>query len=277
MGAVILRDVSRLQRRRLVQALLRDRRRLTDVFAATLQALFGELGRRAEAAFLAIIPPTFHDAAGAMVLRDQPIPTDAEILDAMLRRMDLTAWEQKALIPAYDGHTLRTSRRTLGTINLHTGLGVSLPDYVMRDLVAQGGTRLGLVDIAGETRGSIFRALTDARTAGEHPWTAARRIRQQVPAGRFVNAGPTYRAKLIARTETMWAQNMSSISAYERSDVVTGMEAWDGQGTRPDPVCQARHGQTYGFAEARAEQEAEHPNGSLTFGPVTEPLQGRGR
>ena len=74
-----------------------------------------------------------------------------------------------------------------------------------------------------------------------------RRIRDYVPAGRFVNAGPEYRSKLIARTESKWAQNKVHLEIYRHSEFVTGCMAFDAQlgADSSDPDCIARNGKTF--------------------------------
>ena len=91
-----------------------------------------------------------------------------------------------------------------------------------RRIVAKGGTDLLSMDIQGQTRKALFKGLAESRAAGYHPSSAATRrlIQQHVTSGRFVNAGPKYRAKLIARTETMYAQNESALATYEASDAI---------------------------------------------------------
>ena len=166
-------------------------------------------------------------------------------------------------------HNLWYTYRGQVTINTVLNLGVNLPDPVAREIVAAGGRRAGLLDITGDTRRALFRSLADGRAAGEGPPALARRIRSQVPSGRFTNAGPRYRANLIARTETLHAQRVSSLETYRASDVVTGIVAFDNQTEYGDEECVARDGRVFTFEEAEAEMASEHPQGSLNFGPVT--------
>ena len=147
------------------------------------------------------------------------------------------------------------------------GVGIDLPDVVARRVVALGGKRMGLVDVAEDTKSAIFRALAEGRAAGEGPPALARRIRDNVPAGRFGKAGPQYRANMIARTETKFAQNASSIEAYRSTDDFDGVIAFDNQTGFGDDDCTARNGQVFSFDAASAEAEAEHPNGTLSFAP----------
>ena len=91
--------------------------------------------------------------------------------------------------------------------------------------------------------------------------------------GRFKNAGPAYRSKLIARTETKWAQNESSLVAYEAAEDITKVVAYDAQlgASRSDPDCIARNGREFNIKDARVELSKEHPNGTLSFAPIVNP------
>lgn len=185
----------------------------------------------------------------------------------VIRRMDLAKVEDNVGALVQRQH-LRVIDSTVGTINAVFDLGVNLPDHVARAIVAEGGKRAGLVDIEEGTKKAIFRSLLDGRILGEGQDQLARRIRHEVPAGRFVNAGPAYRSKLIARTETKWAQNISAKAAYVEAGATHAI-AFDAQGSGPsDPGCEARNGQTFAIDDIDAELADEHPNGTLSFAPV---------
>ena len=278
--------------RNIIRALQRDAQRLEDVFSTELVSAFEDLGARAARAFqesqVAVRAfangdsRVYGEGVGdsklygggngstiSTAIDTKQTPEEQEAAEAIIARMAISQWSQDALIPAFDGHYLRTTEMTVGSINTVLNLGVNLPDPVAREIVAAGGRRAGLLDITGETRQAIFRSLADGRAAGEGPPALARRIRSQVPAGRFTNAGPKYRAQLVARTETKWAQNRSALEAYRQSDIVTGVLAFDNQTGYGDDECVARDGQVFTIEQADAEMAAEHPNFTLNFGPVT--------
>ena len=250
--------------RNVILALQRDALRLEEAFTSDLEPAFEELGRLAERAYQ---EAQVLVRAGGNGLEEKQTPADEALAERIIQRMALSQWSQDALIPAFDGHYLRTTQMTVGSINTVLNLGVNLPDPVAREIVAAGGRRAGLLDITGDTRRAIFRSLADGRAAGEGPPALARRIRSQVPAGRFSNAGPKYRAQLIARTETLHAQRVSSLETYRASDVVTGVVAFDNQTGFDDADCIARNGRVFTFEEAEAEMAAEHPSGTLNFAP----------
>lgn len=84
-----------------------------------------------------------------------------------------------------------------------------------------------------------------------------------------------YRAEMIARTETRFAYNAGSLDSYEASGI-TRVEASDahagGHAKKfpDDSACRERNGQTFTIDEARIEEEAEHPNGTLIWIPVVD-------
>ena len=191
----------------------------------------------------------------------------------MILELRLETWAADRLLPAFEGHYLRTLNTTVGSINNTLGLAVDIPDMVGRSVIENGGKRMGLIDLTEDTKRALFRSLHDGRILGEGPPALASRIRAQVPAGRFVNAGPQYWATMIARTETKWAQNVSSLTAYESTDAIDGVIAFDNQTGFNDADCTARDGQVFTIEEAKVEQEKEHPNGTLSWAPnVVDPL-----
>ena len=80
----------------------------------------------------------------------------------------------------------------------------------------------------------------------------ARLIRDHVGGGPWKS--PQTRAKVIARTETRWAQNQSTIEATAASGVKY-VQAVDDQIGHGDTDCSARNGQVYPIAEAAGIEE----------------------
>jgi len=152
-------------------------------------------------------------------------------------------------------------------ICLLPSLAIGVRDTVAELIVREGGRKAGLVDLRAETRQALLSALADAREAGFGIPQTARLIREYVPAGRFTTAGAAYRAKLIARTETRWATNVS----VAQIGAAAGFERWRAFDNRTgfgDEECVARDGQEFTEDEMMAEMDAEHPNGTLSFAPV---------
>ena len=167
----------------------------------------------------------------------------------------------------YKPHYLRVSKTTVDTINAIVGLGINLPDQSEIRVIAESIKRFDMLDLKGQVKDSVFRAITEAREEGLGPPETARRIKDLVSRGRW--STPEIRSNVIARTETKYAQNVSSIEAYKAADTVTAVQVSDGQLDTSDEYCTARHGNIVSFEEAEIMYETdEHPNGTLSFSPV---------
>ena len=203
-----------------------------------------------------------------------PDPNDAaiveKVMDRLFKRDEQLGFADKRLLEHFEGHAHRVMETTVNTVSNFTGVSVNIPDHVARQIVARGGTHLLSMDIKGQTRKALFKALAESRAAGYHPSSAATRrlIGEYVSAGRFVNAGPKYRAKLIARTETMYAQNESALATYEASDAIQQGEIADNQTGFGDADCMARNGFVGSLDECRRHIAQEHPQGTARVLPV---------
>ena len=172
---------------------------------------------------------------------------------------------------------------TVNTVSNFTGLAVNIPDHVARNIVSRGGTRLLSMDIEGQTRKALFKGLAESRAAGHHPSSAATRrlMQRHVTAGRFTKMvdrygnpnGHIYRAKLIARTETMYAQNESALQTYEASDAIEQGEIIDNQTGYGDADCMERNGFIGSLDECRRHIAQEHPQGTARVLPVGSPAR----
>ncbi|MEE8465150.1 MAG: phage portal protein, partial [Dehalococcoidia bacterium] len=265
----------------LVNQLRRDGNRLERVFQHDLAKAFDDLGALAAKATRGNLKGVNDDmvklwsgydgngTAPDLEAKANPTPEEIESVRLIVEAMNIESWKTSVLAPSFQGHYLRTANMTLNSINTTMQLGVDMPAPVEQRILRTGGKRMGLMDIEEETKRAIFRALEEGRALGEGPPALTRRIREQVPAGRFGKAGPQYRSSMIARTETKFAQNASSLEIYKASDVVTGMLAFDNQTGFNDDDCTLRDGKTFTFPEAESEMNAEHPNGTLSFAPTT--------
>ena len=245
---------------------------LADVLNRELEEKFAELGTLSRSVFLRnsnLILTS--DGEGNLTFAPDKIGDAVE-------QLRLTEWKKDELGPLFENHTARVAQNTVENIGTVMNIAINIPDPVMRQLILDGGKRVGLVDIEGDTRSAIFRSLHEGRALGEGAQPLARRIREEVPAGRFRRAGPKYRSMLISRTESKWSQNESSLRAYEAHQDITHVIAYDAQlgADRSDPDCIARNGREFPVGQARAELGKEHPNGTLSFAPVVKPGSRRG-
>lgn len=151
------------------------------------------------------------------------------------------------------------------------GLDDTARSKVEKRVLARAGTQLGLIDLSDHTKASLFRVMEFAReweVGKPSPMQVARWIRDEVPAGRFVNAGAKYRAELIARTEIMNATRVASIETARANPRISRLTAFDGD---MDEQCALRNGNDYTPDEADVEAASTHPNCTLTFVPAYTP------
>ena len=183
------------------------------------------------------------------------------ILDEMA--LDLA---QRALQQKGGRHYLRVAQKTFTGVSTILGLEIGMPDPVAREIVATGGTRMGLIDLRKQTRERLFRELTEGRAAGEGIPQLVARIRDKIPAGRYQDAAT--RAKVIARTETKHAQRTSVLRAYKESQVVTRVLVLDDRLGHGDADCAFWNGWVVTLEDAQELGNQEHPNGTRDFAPV---------
>lgn len=188
-----------------------------------------------------------------------------ELLVAMiLDKLGIAAWNGE-LRGLYEAQYLEVAK-SIADAAERAGLGASMPDIVARSIVAAGGRRAGLIDLHGQTRSALFDALAEGRAAGEGAQALADRIVSQVQGGPWNSAAT--RAKVIARTETKYAQNISTIERA-RAAGVSSLIVYDGRlGPGRSLLTHiARNGSIVTIDEGLAMAAAEHPNGTLSFAP----------
>ncbi len=250
------------QQRAVLQRLTEDATRLEALMAAELESAYRELGVRAERAYFRARARGGKTAPGTEIA----FVSQDDTVDTTLEELDVDGFNEMWLLPLLATHLRRTSGDTIDSINTALALGTSLPSATAEAIVANGPARLVLQDVTGQTRTALFRALADAEVLGESVPATARRIRGYVPSGRY--AKPETRARVIARTETKFAQNVASVEGYRASGKVSGLTAFDNQLGYDDADCTDRDGRTFGFEDAGVETGREHPNGTLSWAPA---------
>ena len=241
--------------RRIIRLFTGDQQRLIPLMHTPLLRAFDDLGRRAAQAYQALFPRPYR----------QVDPTDAPIVNEIVASMNIQDWESTHLGPVYERHYLRTLSATANSIRIGIGMGVNLPDVIGRKVVAEGGRRLGLLDVQGQSRTALFHALAEGRSQGMAREQLARQIRGRITRGRWRSVQT--RAMVIARTETAHAQRISALETYSSMDVVSGMLAFDALGATTDADCEQRNGLVYSRQDADIETSLEHPNGTLNWAP----------
>lgn len=248
-------------KRRLIEEFNKSQIRLTNIFSRELRKTFDALGDRVAEAWENLV-----SRRGIESLSFSGVEKKDQIDDFYI---ELIMGELDTDVLDYSPHYLRTAIETFETIKTIIGLGVNLTDEAETRIMAAGGTRKGLVDIEQQTKDAIYRALKESRDAGEGAYQAALRIRDMVAAGPWSSS--SIRSKVIARTETKYCQNQSSLEAY-KSGGITQVEIVDGQLPTSDDECINRNGRIIPIDEASSLEE--HPNGTLSWTPVIGEFQG---
>lgn len=184
----------------------------------------------------------------------------ARILDALGIPAHRTAFQK-----LYEAHYLDVAKKVSDAAEL-VGLSATLPDPVARSIVGAGGRRAGLIDLEAQTRKALYEALADGRAEGEGAEQLAARISEYVEGGPWQSPG--IRARTIARTETKYAQNVSTVERAKAAGVQRFV-VFDGRlgpGRSLDEHI-ARDGSIVTADEATRMAADEHPNGTLSFAP----------
>ena len=244
-----------LLQRRIVRSFTRDAAQLVPVMRRDLLRDFRLLGRLGQRVYLRLTPRAIR----------QIDPGDTDLVNAINRSLfaqdPLAHFEQ-----TYRTSYLRTLNATVGTVELHLGVAVGVPDPLARQIVAEGGRRLGLVDIRGQTRTALFHALAEGREQGLAREQLGRHILGRIERGPWRTVQT--RAQVIARTETAHAQRVSAVETYKRTPIVTGALLFDAQITaNTDAECIERDGLVVSFADADRAVSDEHPLGTLSIAP----------
>ncbi len=238
-------------------------RKIHRAFSSSLKKLFLELGKEISA--IAVNTITFRrDFA------EQPF------VDLVLDAFAFSKWQATNFDPLWAKTYLNMAELTYGALQDHYGvdIGVGLPDVVSAAALAAGGRNLGLLDLRGDTKDALFKVLAEAKDANLGPVETGRLIRDFVGAGRFTGleavrsgSGVEARAEQIARTEIRSAQAVSVAEAGHEAGFEEFM-AFDNLSGFDDDECIARDGNIYSYDDMLSEDEAEHPNGTLSWAPV---------
>lgn len=244
--------------------------KLSKLMRAKLIKVFEDLGKAAERAATAALkgftPATLDDYVDEH-LYEKLSTADEAVINRILKAMGIPA-HSKAFTEVYEQFYLTVAEEVAG-VGDTVGLGVNLTDPVARSVVAAGGKRAGLVDLEKQTREALFDALTEGRADGLGADALARKIRDTVGSGPWRT--PAIRAKVIARTETKFAQNIATV-ARAKDAGVEKFVVHDGRlgPGRSSPEHIARDGSIVTAAVAEQMAQDEYPNGTLSFSPFFE-------
>lgn len=233
-------------------------RGLSTAFESTLTPFFSRLGKAARAK----VAPLLEEPKGK-----GRKASDDDLIGKVMELLGIEQW-QAELTQAYGAHYLNVATAVNDAAE-RAGLGANLPDPVARAIVAAGGRRAGLLDLDQQTRQALFEALAEGRAEGEGVQALADRIELYVEGGPWNTA--EIRARIIARTETKFAQNLSTIERA-RAAGVDRFVVFDGRFGLPRSTLShiERNGSIVPADEALAMATTEHPNGTLSFAPSFE-------
>ncbi|MFQ5850900.1 MAG: phage portal protein [Candidatus Binatia bacterium] len=251
-GSAPRRRVPRALRRAAIE-LDKFHDRLSKKFAEELDKTFQQIGEMVA-------------RVAGDVLAEKQVDVDVErILDAFEQGDLRSLVKQK-----YDAQYLLVSSQTFDSMNSVLGLSTQLPDSAAQRVLAAGGRRLGLVDLDKQTRDKIFATLTEAQEQAEPLSTIVQRLRDEIPRGPWSSS--EIRAKVIARTETKFAQNVSMME-YTKAVGARRAMVFDARLGDTDEICETINGTIVDLPVAEQLVEDEHPNGSRSFTPWFQELE----
>jgi len=227
---------------------------LEEAFEKRLKARFASWGKAGRAAALSVLEePKSADEKGL-----------SDLVEQILEKLGITGWLAE-LVQDYGAHYLDVANAVNDAAE-RAGLGTNLPDPVARAIVASGGRRVGLLDLDKQSRDAVYHALAEGRAEGEGVEALADRIALDIEAGPWSSG--EIRARLIARTETKFAQNVSTIERARAAGVGT-LIVFDGR-LGPGRSLEshiARNGSIVTIEAGLTMADEEHPNGTLSFAP----------
>lgn len=242
------------------RALRRVERNLLKSLTRELVKDFDDLGDVAAQAFM-----HKHSFLEVTHMKSIGLKSDEDDAARIVASIDFEGWTKKRLQKTLERSASRTYTQVRSTVDDILRIEVDPAGTLEHRITDDLGTRKGLVDIKDGTKKAIVRAIEQGRTEAMSTEEIANLIKREVPKGRFVNAGKKYRAEMIARTETRFGVNKSSMELYRNAPEISDVVAIDGE---DDPECSERNGTQYTFAEAEAEDAKTHPNCTLRWVPV---------
>ena len=84
---------------------------------------------------------------------DEDLATIANEVDAVFDTVKVNELRDGNLTPIYEELTETVMERAVGTVNSSLGVSVNLPDPVQREIIADGGKRVGLIDVRPAEQG----------------------------------------------------------------------------------------------------------------------------
>lgn len=232
---------------------------LSDALSAELEADFQLLGVKAANVFMTVSQPYLRMRFNNGHIK--AIDDIERLAGSITAELQLDGWREDVLKDRLYSHWLRSAKQVASTVGSYMRTEIDLSQYKLDEIALRGANRRFLADMKGPTRKALVKALQQAQKENLTPLETAARIRKLVPAGGYED--PTYRAEMIAYTETAAAQRIAQLEVY-RDFSVDHVVGFDGT---EDEDCRKRNGQIFSLDQAEKEADGEHPWGSLTFAP----------
>ena len=233
-----------------------------------LDESFGYLRADMERSLIPIFMELGEAAAGfANRIEPKAEKQDEELVEAIHEALAADiAIASERLSGAYAAAFGATLHQVYSDTSVVIGITIGVPDQEQVRILAEGGRRLGLLDLDGRTRTAVLNTISEARAEALGVRDIARLLEDKISAGPWSSA--KIRANVIARTEVKYAQRESSLSAYRTSGRVDRVLLFDARLGNTDADCMDRDGTEVSFQVAEQLSFDEHPNGSLDFAPV---------
>lgn len=251
----------RLAARSFVIAMQRQEEPLAKAMEKRLERFFKALGKSASETALPLLT---QEELGPKAAGRIETKADELLVERILEGLGIPA-HRTAFQRIYEAHFIAVAEKVAEAGEL-AGLGGRLPDPVARSVAGAGGRRAGLVDLSRQSKAALFDAIAVGRAEGEGAQQLATRIAAHIEAGPWT--APEVRARTIARTETKYAQNVSTIERARAANVERFI-VFDGRlgPGRSLEEHMARDGSIVTADEAAQMAADEHPNGTLSFAP----------
>ena len=200
-------------------------------------------------------------------IKDLPVISSDELLPK-----GLTNELSEILANSY-ARVSRTAYREINAAGIAGAVEWSAQSPVVTGILTQAGGRAAMIH--STTRKGIQKSIEVAMNRGYSVQQLARGVaKENFPGIRAILGETESRSKMIARTEVMRSQNMTSTRLYSDQGFgyVQAIDIDGGKDTYVDPAdpygstCSGRNGRIYRTNEA--ERIMDHPNGTLSWMPM---------
>ena len=203
-------------------------------------------------------------SAGAEITKDLPLDADEFIPPGATNELaDLL--RQSGMRISRDAYMITNESGLIGAVEW------SQQSPIVTGMLTSSNARAHIIH--STTKKFLQKAIDTARTSGYSIEQLARGVpKDNFPGVQGLMNETTTRSRLIARTETMRSQNMTTTKLYEQQgfQYVRASDVDGGVDNYVDPAdgltCSQRNGQI--FRSSDAFDVMDHPNGTLTWVPM---------